>query len=64
MQKVAFFLPLLNPLFHHSNLPKIFNWPCMHFQNSKYWEVKPSYFRFPDWKFKKNLPKMKNFNVM
>ena len=24
----CFFLPLLNPLFHHSNLPKIFNWPC------------------------------------
>ena len=23
-----FFLPLLNPLFHYSNLPKVFNWPC------------------------------------
>ena len=23
-----FFLPLLNPLFHYSNLQKVFNWPC------------------------------------
>ena len=23
-----FFLPLLNPLFHYSNLLKVFNWPC------------------------------------
>ena len=22
------FLPLLNPLFHYSNLPKVFNWLC------------------------------------
>ena len=23
-----FFLPLLNPLFHYNNLPKVSNWPC------------------------------------
>ena len=23
-----FFLPLLDPLFHYSNLPKVSNWPC------------------------------------
>ena len=28
MQKVVFFLPLLNPLFHYCNLQKVFNWPC------------------------------------
>ena len=26
--KKLFFLPLLNPHFHYSNLPKVFNWPC------------------------------------